>query len=57
MTTWLSVAQAARLGRSTTHVHRLIADGTLPAVRAGTGRGVYRITVQAVDDYLERRAS
>ena len=58
MTRWLPVAEVARrLGLSTTTVHRLIDAGTIPAVRAGTGRGIYRITEAAVDAYAAERAT
>jgi excisionase family DNA binding protein len=58
MTRWLSVAETARrLGRNPQHVHRLIKAGTIPAVRTGTGRGVYRITEQAVTTYTRQHTS
>jgi excisionase family DNA binding protein len=55
VTVWLSVAEAARrLGLTPRQVHGRIATGTIPAVRAGTRRGVYRITEQAVTTYARQ---
>ncbi len=56
MTRWLSVAEAARrLGLDRKHVQRLIYSGHLPAVRAGAGRGIYRITEADVAAYKQAR--
>ena len=53
---WLSTKQAAkRIGLSPSRTRALAASGILPAVKAGTGRGVYRITEQAAEEYRRDR--
>lgn len=47
-----TVADLLVVSRST--VNRLIADGQLPAIRVGKGRGVLRVAEAAVLAYLER---
>jgi len=52
----LDVATVAkRIGRSPSHVRRLIESGRLPAVNVGTGRlrPTYRLDSDVVDAFLE----
>ena len=55
----LSVADAAkRIGLSKGSIHRIIRSGLIKAEKAGSGpHSPYRITEEAVADYLQRRAS
>lgn len=50
----ITVKQAAKmLTVSPSLVYALVADGTLPAVRMGTGRGTIRLEDEDVRRYLE----
>ncbi len=50
----ITVKQAATmLTVSPSLVYALVASGTLPAVRLGTGRGTIRLDDEAVRQYLE----
>ena len=49
-------AAAARLNVSTRTVEALVADGEIPVVRIGTGRGSRRFDPAAVEAFIRRNA-
>ena len=48
---------AARLNCGETTVKDLVADGRLPVVRVGTGRGARRFDPDAVDEFVRRNTT
>lgn len=54
----LSVRQvAAKLGVSESTVYALVSKGLLKAHRVGVGRGVIRISAEAIGNYLDSNVS